>query len=75
MQGHRRRPATKRCTAGPVCSYRPKSNVRRSAGIIHKFSSRSGESAGLSALRHARGYPLAGRAVRTDDFAAAVENL
>ncbi len=28
---------------------------------MHRFSSRSGESGGLSALRHARGHPLAGR--------------
>ncbi len=29
---------------------------------MHRFSSRSDESADLSALRHARGYPLAGHA-------------
>ena len=52
------------------------------ARIMHRFLSRSDESADLSALRHAlghplagRGYPLAGRAVRTDDFVGAVENL
>jgi hypothetical protein len=65
------------------------------ARFMHRFLSRRGESAGLSALRHARGHPfrvgprkrtvgyveeaggtrLAGRAGKTDDFAAAVENL
>ena len=45
------------------------------ARIMHRFSSRSGESAGLSALLHTRGHPLAGRAVRPSDFGDAVDNL
>jgi len=35
------------------------------ARIMHRFLSRRGESAGLSALRHARGHPLAGRPPQT----------
>ncbi len=35
------------------------------ARTMHRFSSRSDESADLGALRHARGHPLAGRPPQT----------
>jgi len=40
------------------------SETNELARIMHRFLSRSAESADLGALRHARGYPLAGRATQ-----------
>ncbi len=45
------------------------------ARISHACSSRSRGRAGLSALRHVRGHPLAGRTVRPDHCADAVEGV
>ena len=43
------------------------------ARISHTYSSRSGGRGALSALRHARGHPLAGHAVDAARSAAAVD--
>ncbi len=48
-------------TATRVCNSPASITLAR---IMHRFLSRRGESAGLSALRHARGHPLAGRGSR-----------
>ena len=45
------------------------------ARLSHAWSSRSGGRADLSALRHARGHPLAGRTVRADGLGGTLENL
>ncbi len=41
------------------------SETNELAPIMHRFMSRSDEGADLSALRHARGHPLAGRPPQT----------